>query len=117
MVIFSLSSAFGQELLLTKTWKVDYSISNSVKILPEIGKQNTITFFANHSFHEVEDNNLMTGNWQYFAKNKIILINNNEFPVKIKLQVIKLTKDKLIFNSHNEDGSRVTVYLSCQKQS
>jgi hypothetical protein len=105
-------SIFAQEKLLVNKWIIcECENKKNTNKQDAVTEFESITFYSNHTFQELDGENLIPGNWKYLPAKKTVVLTSFDFPIKINLKIIKLNDLEFVFESKNDVGLKVIVCM------
>ena len=108
----ALSVAQSREAMLCKEWKVRFFETAGVKEYPDAAEENDrFIFYANYTMQMIEAGEGQDCLWEYNRAKEQLIITDRVSKEKRIMKVVLLTKDELVLQMTDADGSSSTVHL------
>lgn len=100
------------ESMLCKEWKVRFFEEAGVKQYPDAGEENDrFIFLSNHTMQIVEAGESQDALWEYNASKEQLIITDRVSKDIRGMKIARITKDELVLQITDPDGSRSSIYL------
>ncbi len=89
-----------------KKWNLQAYIYWGVTFSPEDNEKNDyLNFFKDGSFSSMDEGKLGVGSWEWLPKSKSLVLKNDKTKESIQMQVVELTRDKMIVLLEDDEDS------------